>query len=78
MGDDDDFSQTGFLILCDSCGSNTAKHKVGADYFCNACLGNDQESVIMEKPKEMNIICDCGALKVGGRHSDWCSTRSDN
>ena len=74
---DDDFSQTGFLILCDMCGSHTAKHKVGSDYFCDGCLDGDID-VEIEKTEGELVVCDCGALKVGGLHSDWCSTQNDN
>ena len=73
---DDDFSETGFLILCDHCCQHTATHKTGTDYACDACVGDESFEEVkddVDKTQEVKV-CDCGAIKGGGLHSDWCST----
>lgn len=70
-------SETGFLVICKTCTEHTAKHFDGASYFCDSCFDGEQ-TVRAPMTEELIKKCDCGATKVGGLHSHWCSANSDD
>lgn len=55
-------SDEGYLILCEACNEHTGViFDVAGDYWCINCW-----------IKQDTVVCECGADKTGGLHSDWC------
>lgn len=66
-------SQTGWLILCDTCASQTATVQEDGQFFCGQCFeGGDEEIEIDGEQEELDIVCECGGRKTGTVCSDWC------
>lgn len=68
-------SATGWLLLCETCCSQTATVLEDGRYLCEQCFeGGDEEIEVDDEEEE--IACDCGAIKTNTTHSSWCSTSS--
>ena len=70
-------SDSGWLILCEVCSSQTATVQDGGMFFCETCLGScdlDDDDEMTTEAEDQEIICDCGAEKTGTTHATWCST----
>lgn len=67
-------SETGWLILCDTCAAQTATVQEDGQFFCRQCFEGGDEEIEIDEEAELDVVCDCGARKCGLPCSDWCST----
>lgn len=71
-------SETGWIILCGICSSQTATVREDDQYFCEQCFeGGDEEIEIDDEMEDSVIACDCGAKRSNTTHSPWCSTNDE-
>ncbi|MBI2448858.1 hypothetical protein HYV49_01030 [Candidatus Pacearchaeota archaeon] len=66
-------SDTGFLVLCQTCEQQSATIFDGILYYCKNCYEKPTTAGNRKETEENDAMkCECGADSVGGIHSSWC------